>query len=807
MIRPVQINMLAIVVAAGLTGPAVAQSVIPGWSKQFYYRYGSVVIYEGRRYRAIKPSQDKAPADNPLYWDDIGDYPTDTYTPGLGYTTPSDRAEGGISAASDVPVSTVLSGAGTTISATPSTPAEPVARDAWDRTRAYATSGQVVSYQGRRWRNTAWTQGEAPGETPVWVALDIDASDAMPEWSSTTVYGEPGLRVKHNGLTWENSGWTQGEEPGRAAVWTVKGRDSAGVEDWDNLKVYSDIGVIIRHLGRTWRNTAWTQGEEPGRAAVWVQPEADRAGAVAQWVSTSIYDLPGTIVSHNGRMWQSTAWTQGEEPGYAAVWKEYGASDPNVVAAWDSETIYSIIGTYVSYAGKVWANSAWTQGEEPGTSAVWKQITEEVPGSGTDGGEPGGEGPEEPGSGGSEEPGSGGSEEPGSGGSEEPGSGGSEEPGSGGSEEPGSGGSEEPGSGSGNGDGGVSGIPDWDATKIYDQAGTKVRHSGQVWANRWWTTGDKPGTTEAWQWVESEDGQSSWLAAWQAGYAYDNVGTEVKYQGRIWANKYWTRGEVPGESAAWRLVRSLVDEPLNWHPQMVYDAAGTIVLYEGVLWKNKWWADGKDIPGGSTGAWEAVSGGGEQGSTWVMSRGYPTGSEVDYESRRWRAESVTQGEEPGTGAAWALISATTTDPLTWNALTHYVMLNAQVRHQSRIWSNLEDSRGDVPGASAAWKLVSSETEEPLIWHQSVIYDRAGITVQHNGLLWESKWWTQNNEPGTSDAWRAIVSPDAGPQNWNSAMVYDQPGTIVIYDGMQWRNKWWSQGDIPGAPDGPWELVE
>lgn len=932
--RKLHINMLAFALIAGSSSSAEAQSIIPGWSEQFYYRYGSVVIYKGHRYRAIKPSQNKAPDDNPTYWVDIGEYPVETYTPGLGYTTPSSRAEGGISAESELPASPLLNNAGTTPAAEPAEPAEPVAHDAWDPTRAYATIGQVVSYQGKRWRNTVWTQGEPPGEGPAWVALDIDASDATPEWNSQTVYEEPGLRVKHNGLTWENSAWTQGEEPGRAGVWIAKGRDSTGVQDWDRFKAYSDIGVVVRHLGRTWRNTAWTQGEEPGYAAVWVEPEADRAGEIADWVSTSIYDLPGTIVMHNGRLWQSTAWTQGEEPGYAAVWKEFGARDPSAVAPWNSETVYSEIGTYVSHAGKVWSNSAWTRGEEPGIADVWTQVTQDETGSGTDGGDTGGD----TGGEGSEEPGSGGSGGPGSG------NGGSTDGGDSG--EGGSGGGE------------VSGISDWVATKIYDQPGTKVRYSGHIWTNRWWTTGDEPGETEAWKWVESEDGTSSWLPIWRAGYVYDTPGTEVEYEDRIWVNAHWTRGEEPGASAAWRFVRSLVDEPLNWHPQMVYDTAGTIVLYEGNLWKNKWWADAKDVPGGPTGAWEAVSAdgttdttwaaaknyaagsevdhesrrwraetatlgeepgtgaawaliaattsdpltwneltryvmldaqvrydnriwsnrqdsrgdvpgaspawklvssetsdplnwhaqmvydtpgtvvlyegtywknkwwvdgndvpGGPSGAweavsadgtpdtTWAVARSYSPGSEVDHASRRWRAESVTQGEEPGTGAAWALVAATTSDPLIWNQLTHYIMLDAQVRYDSRIWSNLQDSRGDIPGASAAWKLVSSETTEPLTWHSAVIYDRAGITVRHNGTLWESKWWTQNNEPGTSDAWRSLVPTGAGPQNWNPATVYDQVGTIAIYNGQQWRNKWWTQGDTPGAPDGPWELVQ
>lgn len=55
--------------------------------------------------------------------------------------------------------------------------------DTWDRTAVY-TGGDVVSYQGRRYRAKWWTQGEQPGSSDIWENLGIaDGAPAQPEGS------------------------------------------------------------------------------------------------------------------------------------------------------------------------------------------------------------------------------------------------------------------------------------------------------------------------------------------------------------------------------------------------------------------------------------------------------------------------------------------------------------------------------------------------------------------------------------------------------------------------------------------------
>ena len=55
--------------------------------------------------------------------------------------------------------------------------------DTWDSAAVY-TGGDVVSYQGRRYRAKWWTQGELPGSSDVWEELGIvDGAPAQPEGS------------------------------------------------------------------------------------------------------------------------------------------------------------------------------------------------------------------------------------------------------------------------------------------------------------------------------------------------------------------------------------------------------------------------------------------------------------------------------------------------------------------------------------------------------------------------------------------------------------------------------------------------
>ncbi|WP_412540602.1 glycosyl hydrolase family 18 protein [Longispora sp. K20-0274] len=102
--------------------------------------------------------------------------------------------------------------------------------------------------------------------------------------------------------------------------------------------------------------------------------------SVAAWNAATVY-TGGQQASYNGRIWKAKWWTQGETPGVAAVWENVGACGPATsappgtctAAAWNSATAYSG-GALVSYTGKKYRAKWWTQGETPGSAAVWEDL-------------------------------------------------------------------------------------------------------------------------------------------------------------------------------------------------------------------------------------------------------------------------------------------------------------------------------------------------------------------------------------------------------------------------------------------------
>jgi chitin-binding protein len=94
------------------------------------------------------------------------------------------------------------------------------------------------------------------------------------------------------------------------------------------------------------------------------------------WVATTQYP-GGSVVSYAGHAWKAQWWTQGETPGTAAVWVDQGTCTPAsrtpgscTAPVWDATSIYTG-GALVAYQAHTWKAQWWTQGETPGTAAVW----------------------------------------------------------------------------------------------------------------------------------------------------------------------------------------------------------------------------------------------------------------------------------------------------------------------------------------------------------------------------------------------------------------------------------------------------
>lgn len=82
-----------------------------------------------------------------------------------------------------------------------------------------------------------------------------------------------------------------------------------------------------------------------------------------------------------------------------------------------------------------------------------------------------------------------------------------------------------------------------------------------------------------------------------------NSGDTVIFNGKTYKAKWWTKGETPGISAAWEeIVEPNEDGSVNYTPGKAY-TGGSIVNYNGQKYKAKWWTNTKP---GSDSSWEII---------------------------------------------------------------------------------------------------------------------------------------------------------------------------------------------------------
>ncbi|MGL4600616.1 MAG: carbohydrate-binding protein, partial [Plesiomonas sp.] len=87
-------------------------------------------------------------------------------------------------------------------------------------------------------------------------------------------------------------------------------------------------------------------------------------------------------------------------------------------------------------------------------------------------------------------------------------------------------------------------------SSIY-QANDLVSYNGVQYKAQWWTKGETPGSSSVWLKVTTDSGSTTGPAAWSADIAY-TTGQTVTYQTSSYKAKWWTKGEIPTTSAAWQ---------------------------------------------------------------------------------------------------------------------------------------------------------------------------------------------------------------------------------------------------------------
>ncbi|MDH2888530.1 MULTISPECIES: lytic polysaccharide monooxygenase [Bacillus cereus group] len=89
----------------------------------------------------------------------------------------------------------------------------------------------------------------------------------------------------------------------------------------------------------------------------------------------------------------------------------------------------------------------------------------------------------------------------------------------------------------------VTGLTTWEQQKVY-QAGNRVLFNGYEYEAKWWTQGNQPDISDAWKLI------SDIVLSWNAEKAYQG-GDKVKHDGVTYKAKWWTKGDVPGKSIVW----------------------------------------------------------------------------------------------------------------------------------------------------------------------------------------------------------------------------------------------------------------
>lgn len=89
-------------------------------------------------------------------------------------------------------------------------------------------------------------------------------------------------------------------------------------------------------------------------------------------------------------------------------------------------------------------------------------------------------------------------------------------------------------------------VEQWNPTKVY-VGGMIVEYKGLQYKANYWTVGNEPDKSDAWRLI------SNVVLAWENDKVYFG-GDRVIFEGVIYEAKWWTRGETPGEIDVWKKV-------------------------------------------------------------------------------------------------------------------------------------------------------------------------------------------------------------------------------------------------------------
>ena len=592
----------------------------------------------------------------------------------------------------------------------------------WQQSNAYESVGMFVTYNNRKWRNIAWTRGDAPGMTDMWQPESIMDGEA---WNRYFIYeAEREYIVIYNGLAYKSNGRSLGELPENSSLWIHVGDEYVEGALWLADVEYVNIKSIVMHNGRAWYNLQPLKNHEPGQSSIW-QPVEIRDGE--QWDIHFIYDGRGRAegerfykVTFNDQIWVNRTRTIGNTPGDDFHWERVNSSNGYVWGeTWSSDREYVVRDMVVNYPGgsdQRWMNTTRSKGEVPGISVTWQPMdidfgspwSQWVIYDGTTRGFPGQryvvsyEGNlwqntqyslgHVPGSHESWE---------------------------------------------------MHDVPDSDwSPDVNYSVGASVRFDSngdgtkEIWFSVYPNIGTLPGGTDAWE--QSYTPNSGWNL--RVNYT---VGDTVIYKNKIWKAQYTNIGFEPGISDAWSVPYA---DGAAWDADVVYQQDNAVV-YEGGIWFANYYSL-NDQPDSGSGAWRLQY---LEGAAWSPYVVYQQDNTVVYKDGVWLANYYSFNDSPDSGSgAWRLQYLENT---AWNANIVYQQ-DSKVLYEGEVWlANYYNSNDSPASGSGAWRL---QYLEGAAWDSRAAPYFEGMTVSHSGSSWRAKWWAGTDDiPGISPAWELI----------------------------------------------------
>lgn len=123
----------------------------------------------------------------------------------------------------------------------------------------------------------------------------------------------------------------------------------------------------------------------------------------------------------------------------------------------------------------------------------------------------------------------------------------------------------------------------WDQGIVYVE-GDQARFEGSLYEAKWWTRGDLPGDSAVWKLLESSTTE---IRDWKMKNVY-TVGNQVLHEGIVYEAQWWTSGDTPGEKDVWKFIKIINADVKKWEKKLVY-LVGNQVLYNNDLYEAKWW--------------------------------------------------------------------------------------------------------------------------------------------------------------------------------------------------------------------------